>query len=635
MKKENQIVPAESVKTATVEGEVGKEPFGILGFQHEDCVNSIAFSHDSKYIAAGGSDNKLTVYCPDLAHPEEILLTGLKPLSTANSSLLYRPHPSTKTTLLHRCVSEGGPSLLRDITNPIALLPDGNGNTPLDLAIEQKSHEKCLLLTKACCKESEYTTESLVHSLPALLDLSYHDVVEHIYGRIMKKTNTNRIPRFTLTKPLFKKFPGYHPPEPLFTGKTGKNIVEVQTYRIELATMFEKTMLINLLENASLKTFQTKAMQYIVTYLWDHLLKVYLRQCIVYLLGTSLFTFGHFTNLFKPDTIWFQTSLYFLMASGIIILWFVLSEMRHIARRGVRKHFNSGWNRYELISYSLALTSVATKNWLDIQYQEVVHSVAVVLMLMGTFNKIRGFQKFSVLITTFTQILLDIRAFMVMLGIIIFAFTMGFKVLYRGDTVFSNFEAFETVYNMMYGLTEMEFFLQYGDVVIGTTGRIFISVFLFFVVIVMLNMLIAIMADSFDNVQENLQIQSFKAKARVSADLLIDLPKNHSLFATMYLHICTVKDDAAENAIMTSQNQWEGRLKAVKNEIAGVERKLGANQAKVEVKLAKMEAKLAKIESSQASNQAKMESKLAKIESSQAKMEAQLSAILQALQKKV
>lgn len=163
---------------------------------------------------------------------------------------------------------------------------------------------------------------------------------------------------------------------------------------------------------------------------------------------------------------------------------------------------------------------------------------------------------------------------------------------------------------------------------IGTTGRIFISVFLFFVVIVMLNMLIAIMADSFDNVQENLQIQSFKAKARVSADLLIDLPKNHSLFATMYLHICTVKDDAAENAIMTSQNQWEGRLKAVKNEIAGVERKLGTNQAKVEANQARMEANQAKMEASQASNQAKMESKLAK-------MEAQLSAILQALQKKV
>ena len=164
---------------------------------------------------------------------------------------------------------------------------------------------------------------------------------------------------------------------------------------------------------------------------------------------------------------------------------------------------------------------------------------------------------------------------------------------------------------MMYGLTDMEFFLQYDDEVIGTTGRILISVFLFFVVIVMLNMLIAIMADSFDNVQENLQIQSFKAKARVSADLLIDLPKNHSLFATMHLHICTVKDDAAESAIMTSQNQWEGRLKAVKNEIGGVERKMESNQAKVESKLAKMESKLGKME---------------------AKIEAQLSAILQALQ---
>ena len=56
MKTNTQIVPAGSVKTATVDGEVEKEPFGILAFQHDKTVYSIAFSHDSKYIAAGGRD---------------------------------------------------------------------------------------------------------------------------------------------------------------------------------------------------------------------------------------------------------------------------------------------------------------------------------------------------------------------------------------------------------------------------------------------------------------------------------------------------------------------------------------------------------------------------------------------------
>jgi len=90
----------------------------------------------------------------------------------------------------------------------------------------------------------------------------------------------------------------------------------------------------------------------------------------------------------------------------------------------------------------------------------------------------------------------------------------------------------------------------------------------------MLNMLIAIMADSFDNVQENLKIQSFRAKARVCADLLIDFSERHALFKQQYLHICTVKDEAGEHALMSNQSQWEGRLKAVKREIQDVEKRL-------------------------------------------------------------
>ena len=126
----------------------------------------------------------------------------------------------------------------------------------------------------------------------------------------------------------------------------------------------------------------------------------------------------------------------------------------------------------------------------------------------------------------------------------------------------------------MFGLTELDFFTEYDNNAISITAKIFAAFFLFLVVIVMLNMLIAIMADSFDNVQENLKIQSFRAKARVCADLLIDFSKKHALFKQQYLHICTVKDEAGEHALMSNQSQWEGRLKAVKREIKDVEKRL-------------------------------------------------------------
>ena len=118
----------------------------------------------------------------------------------------------------------------------------------------------------------------------------------------------------------------------------------------------------------------------------------------------------------------------------------------------------------------------------------------------------------------------------------------------------------------------MDFFTEYDNNAISVTAKIFAAFFLFLVVIVMLNMLIAIMADSFDNVQENLKIQSFRAKARVCADLLIDFSERHPLFKQQYLHICTVKDEVS--ALMSNQSQWEGRLKAVKREIQDVEKRL-------------------------------------------------------------
>ena len=108
----------------------------------------------------------------------------------------------------------------------------------------------------------------------------------------------------------------------------------------------------------------------------------------------------------------------------------------------------------------------------------------------------------------------------------------------------------------------------------------------------MLNMLIAIMADSFDNVQSNLKIQSFRAKAKVCADLLIDFSARYSLFKQKCLHICTIKDEAGESALMSGQTQWEGRLKAVKKEIKESNAKMKAEMSEMKAEMSEMKAEM-------------------------------------------
>ena len=111
---------------------------------------------------------------------------------------------------------------------------NNNNETPMDIAIEQKSHQKCFLLAKACFSPpNNYTHDGLVSSIPKLINEKYDDVVEYIFQNIMVKTNTNALERFELPRPRFKKSRGCNPKN-LFTGTTKSNIVEVQTYKIIL-----------------------------------------------------------------------------------------------------------------------------------------------------------------------------------------------------------------------------------------------------------------------------------------------------------------------------------------------------------------------------------------------------------------
>ena len=107
------------------------------------------------------------------------------------------------------------------------------------------------------------------------------------------------------------------------------------------------------------------------------------------------------------------------------------------------KHFKSGWNRYEVLAYGAAMISLVTKLGKLLPHQEILDASALILLWIGIFNKIRGFENFSVLITTFTQILYDIRYFTIMLAVLICAFAMAFKLLVRGQGLFDNFVAFE------------------------------------------------------------------------------------------------------------------------------------------------------------------------------------------------
>ena len=77
----------------------------------------------------------------------------------------------------------------------------------------------------------------------------------------------------------------------------------------------------------------------------------------------------------------------------------------------------------------------------------------------------------------------------------------------------------------------------------------------------MVNMLIAIMGDSYEHVMENIKLEGIRARALVCADLLMDTRASNKKYFPRWLHVCTPDGQKEETDL------WQGRLKAVKEEV--------------------------------------------------------------------
>ena len=148
-------------------------------------------------------------------------------------------------------------------------------------------------------------------------------------------------------------------------------------------------------------------------------------------------------------------------------------------------------------------------------------------------------------------------------------FGLGLKILLKTPDEINNFQIVETIYYMMFGLVDLDFLKPAEKPNIATMAFTLVGAFMFIVVIVLMNMLIALMGDSYDNVTENIQIESIRARARVCADLLVDINRKNDIFCE-WLHVCAAKD---ENAF-SNRSTWEGKLKAMKREMGGVKKEL-------------------------------------------------------------
>ena len=171
----------------------------------------------------------------------------------------------------------------------------------------------------------------------------------------------------------------------------------------------------------------------------------------------------------------------------------------------------------------------------------------------------------------------DIRYFALVLGLLVFTFTQAFILLHAPNGVHASFSfAHDGVelpfgkwssslihtFNMMLGEFDMEWF-DYS-VSRPFTQFVFI-IYMFIVSIVLLNLLIAIMADSYSRVQSKARSEGLSQKAKIMLEMLaLQSSQENERYEKEVTWVHLLKPRHRQ---LHSEQDWQGQINAVEKHI--------------------------------------------------------------------
>ena len=180
-----------------------------------------------------------------------------------------------------------------------------------------------------------------------------------------------------------------------------------------------------------------------------------------------------------------------------------------------------------------------------------------------------GLESTGSLIRMIIKIIHGIRGLVIILVIMVVFFAGSYTVLFQSQPI-DEYDGFDgsllTVYGFLFGSYDVNAFETSTSPILA---KLLVSVFLFFVVIVLLNLLIALMGDIFDEVQSKAEQEATfgKAKLIVEYESLFSTgykQRNEKEFYPIWIHVLK-KGKEDEN--QKEEYGWKGRTEELRREI--------------------------------------------------------------------
>ena len=312
-----------------------------------------------------------------------------------------------------------------------------------------------------------------------------------------------------------------------------------------------------------LSIFETKLIQVYLQKRWEDSLWFFALDHALLLTGLLLL-FVHSAYVRSP----------FLIAPVLLIqLWNFAIESIEIRNKGCRAYFSDFWNYFDVLRFAFAFTYFGAAMAASSESAKTV-----LLTLLSFFQSVKAFHIFSLFKSTrvLLRIVIEIIKDMIPFMLFVLATTLTVSLLFASATPEPALSAATFTGFLMH-----VYRLDFGDFDLNGYSALDIAIFILAVLIVplvLLNMLIAIMGDTFDRVKEEQGRRDFQEMAGIIyryetiARTLCKWKKRVAVWKYIF-----VSEDVKYSGEETI-DLWQGRIRGIKIEIEKVLKKLQSQE---------------------------------------------------------
>eukprot|EP00210_Caulerpa_lentillifera_P007825 g7467.t1 len=372
-----------------------------------------------------------------------------------------------------------------------------------------------------------------------------------------------------------------------------------------------------ILQQAPTYIFKTPIVKWTVLYKWEHFWKrKSVKRLIQFVVALGAFTLyvvciGLSRHSLKNNVALQVCTSLILMALVGFIMAMLREEMMQFktyltdgkemfhdnGSRGVKHYLGSIWNLLELLTYAILIFLIVPMYFLSFQYSSlfqcfyVVLAIESILMWFKVWYFLQAFSETGALVLMIENVIKDCIPFLLLSGVVLVGFSTGLFAMFQDviqaidsskqeendrqeenethQKIISSFEtpqkAMLTLFFAMIGTFDTEVYSESGK--LSPIIVLFFVLYLSIQAIVMFNMLIAIMSDTFDKVKSTEEEQLLMGRAQFidacEAALTENQIKSMNEKIGKYLYILFSKDED----INKESSMWNGRINNIKDNV--------------------------------------------------------------------